>query len=300
MDRIQRALDLSRRQRAGLAAAGVPLIERAELVRPEPPPAAPPPADSGWPAPEPATGESRTIESREDTPLWTEPLERLRLDRSQLIHRRIVLGSDRGPAARAYRMLRAQVLQRVRTSGCRTIAIVSAVAGEGKTITAINLALSLAAEPNQNVALVDLDFRRPGVARTLGVAPRRGLDSWLGDDSPVTAVTYEIEGIDRLHLIPTLEPVVASSEALAGRRVRELMTRLRTRSDSQIVIVDQGPALLSDDVLTLAPLVDGYILVITESRTRRDDIGRVFELLGKQRLIGTVLNGSSDSEQRAY
>jgi Mrp family chromosome partitioning ATPase len=282
MDRIQRALDLSRRQRLLAPGAGLSLAERPELLR----------QDGIEPQPD-----AEPVASPES---HDEALSRLQLDPDYLARRRVVRPTDRGPVARAYRMLRAQVLQRVRARGLRSIGIVSAVAGEGKTLTAINLAMSLAAEPNQNVALVDLDFRHPSIAHTLGVTPERGLDGWLYDGSPLSSSMYQLEGVERLQLVPTLVPVAASSEALASARVRELMVRLRARHESQLLVVDQPPALLSDDVLTLSPLIDGYLLVITESKTLRDDVERVFELLGRDRLIGTVLNGSSDSEQRAY
>ena len=71
-------------------------------------------------------------------------------------------------------------------------------------------------------------------------------------------------------------------------------------AEHQLVIVDLPPALLNDDVLTVTPLVDGFILVITEGKTRREDVERVVELVGRDRIVGTVLNDSRDSEQRAY
>ncbi|MFK9985549.1 P-loop NTPase, partial [Escherichia coli] len=91
--------------------------------------------------------------------------------------------------------------------GLNTIGVVSAVNGEGKTLTAINLALSLAAEPNQTVMLVDLDLRRPAIARTLGIQPDSGLETWLGGNDPPKNVCYGLEGIERLYVLPTLSPV---------------------------------------------------------------------------------------------
>jgi Mrp family chromosome partitioning ATPase len=277
MDRIQRALDLSRRQRSVPALGGLSLEERPELLRED--------ADVG---PLPVA------------PIHEAPVARLVIDRRKLAARRVVLADDQGPASRAYRMLRAQVLQAVRGKGYRAIGIVSAVAGEGKTLTAINLAMSLAAEPNHDVTLVDLDLRKPSVARLLGVAPPKGIDAWIADGSPASDIVYGLEGVHRLELVPTLAPVSASSEALASERLRELLVRLRARHPSPVLILDQPPALLSDDVLTVAPQLDAYILVVTEHRTKREDVTRVFELLGRERLIGTVLNRSADSEQRAY
>jgi Mrp family chromosome partitioning ATPase len=225
---------------------------------------------------------------------------KLALDRARLRASKVVFPEDSSAAARAYRMLRAQVLHRVRSSGLGAIGIVSSASGEGKTLTAVNLALSLAADPNHSVALVDLDLRRPSVAATLGIAPPLGLDTWLTGEQPVASVLYALDGFERLSLVPTVAPLVAASEALAGARTRELIEALRSAEGRRILLVDLPPALLSDHVLTVAPLLDGFVLVVTEGQTQRDDVERVFELLGRERIVGTVLNRSSDSEQRAY
>jgi Mrp family chromosome partitioning ATPase len=127
------------------------------------------------------------------------------------------------------------------------------------------------------------------------------LESWLSADAGPEALTVcELDDLPRLTVVPTLAPVPGSSEVLAGLRIRSLIKELKAASDSSFLIIDLPPALLSDDVLTLAPLLDGFMMVITEGRTRRDDVDRVFELLGRDRMVGTVLNGSSASEQRAY
>lgn len=226
--------------------------------------------------------------------------EQVTLDRVALREKRIVFREDIGPAASAYRMLRTQVLQRARAHDMTTIGVVSAVNGEGKTLTAINLALSIAAEPNQFVALIDLDLRRPAVAQTLGLKLDRGLDSWFASSSPVERVCYGIEGIDRMLVLPTLMPVPGSSETLAGSGVKRLLSELKARDQSLLRILDLPPALLSDDVLMLSPLLDGVVIVTSEARTRRDDVVRVLELLSNTHVVGTVLNRSSESEQRAY
>jgi protein-tyrosine kinase len=269
MDRIQRALDLSRAQR----------------------PSSPPAEDSRL---------ERTTLYREFGVTPVEFAARLPLDWPTLRERRIVSSEDTRPAAHAYRMLRTQVLQRARANGLNTVGVVSAINGEGKTLTAINLALSLAAEPNQTVMLVDLDLRRPAIAKTLGLNPDSGLESWFGGDDPTKRVCYALEGVDRLYVLPTLAPVAHSSETLAGLGTRRLLNELRDRDSGRLLIVDLPPVLLSDDALMVAPLLDAVVLVVNERRTRREDVARVIELLGNTRIIGTVLNRSSESENRAY
>jgi Mrp family chromosome partitioning ATPase len=271
MDRIQRALELARTQR---------------------PHAAPAPADDNR--------LERTTLYREFGVAPVEFASRLPLDWEALRNRRIVGAHDVHPAGQAYRMLRTQVLQRARANGLNSVGVVSAINGEGKTLTAINLALSLAAEPNQTVMLVDLDLRRPAVAATLGLECPCGLESWFGGDDPTKRVCYALEGLDRLYVLPTLAPVSGSSETLAGLGTRRLLNELKDRDSGRMLIVDLPPVLLSDDALMIAPMLDAVVLVVNERKTKREDVARVIELLGNTRIIGTVLNQSSESEQRAY
>jgi protein-tyrosine kinase len=278
MDRIQRALDLAKMQ--------IPRV-------PAPPVAVAVPAEDDPRA-------ERVALNREFALGTVESVARLPVDWAELKERRVVAMNDAQPAGHAYRMLRTQVLQRARLHGLNTLGVVSAVNGEGKTLTAINLALSLAAEPNQTVLLLDLDLRRPAVARTLGLNAERGLESWFGGEEPTRNVCYGIEGVERFHVLPTMAPVNGSSEVLAGVGTRRLFNELKGRDPGRLLIVDLPPVLLSDDTLMLAPLLDAVVLVVNERRTKREDVVRVVELLGNTRIVGTVLNRSSESERRAY
>jgi protein-tyrosine kinase len=278
MDRIQRALDLAKVQ-----------VQRAAAT---PAPAPAPPVD------DPRL--ERVALNREFALGSIESIARLPVDWTDLKERRVIATGDTQAAGHAYRMLRTQVLQRARGHGLSTLGVVSAVNGEGKTLTAVNLALSLAAEPNQSVLLLDLDLRRPAVARTLGLTAQRGLESWFGGDEPTRNVCYGIEGVERFYVLPTMTPVTGSSEVLAGIGTRKLFNELKGRDPGRMLIVDLPPVLLSDDALMVAPLLDAVVLVVNERRTKREDVVRVVELLGNTRIIGTVLNRSSESEKRAY
>jgi protein-tyrosine kinase len=278
MDRIQRALDLAKVQVQRAAAAPAP-------------------------APAPAAEDprlERVALNREFALGSIETIARLPVNWADLKERRVISTNDTQAAGHAYRMLRTQVLQRARGHGLSTLGVVSAVNGEGKTLTAVNLALSLAAEPNQSVLLLDLDLRRPAVARALGLAAQRGLESWFGGDEPTRNVCYGIEGVERFYVLPTMAPVLGSSEVLAGIGTRKLFNELKGRDPGRMLIVDLPPVLLSDDALMVAPLLDAVVLVVNERRTKREDVVRVVELLGNTRIVGTVLNRASESEKRAY
>jgi Mrp family chromosome partitioning ATPase len=147
---------------------------------------------------------------------------------------------------------------------------------------------------------VDLDLRRPAIAKTLGLGATAGLETWFGNDDPTKKVCYALEGVDRLFVLPTLTPVRGSSETLAGLGTRRLLNELKQRDGGRMLIIDLPPVLLSDDALMVAPLLDAVVLVVNERRTRREDVIRVIELLGSTRIVGTVLNRSAESEERAY
>jgi protein-tyrosine kinase len=279
IERIDRALEVARLQRTRATE---------QLVA-----AASPPQSLGEIDPIEHAPTIATIRLR-DAPVAEWPAREL------LRERYVVFPDEYGLAAQAYKMLRTQLLQRTRQNSMRCIGIISAASGEGKTVTAINLALSLAAEPTQSVLLVDLDLRNPSIARTLGVETIEGIEAVLASKASLASVLRRASVNDRLGIVPACAPIAASSELLATPRAAELMRELRDVAGEPLVLIDLPPALLSDDVLALAPLLDGVVLVVTEERTRREDVQRVFELLRDTPVIGTVLNASADAEKRAY
>jgi protein-tyrosine kinase len=228
------------------------------------------------------------------------PARRFDLDRAALGARRIIFPEDRSLAGDAYRMLRTQLLQRARQRGARVIGIASPADGDGKTLTAVNLALALAAEPNQTILLADLDLRRPSVGKLLGIPESRGIESVLRGEIGIDEALWRPEGRERLAILPTAPIEGPSSELLAGERARGLIQELRSRYPDRLVLLDLPPVLLTDDVLTLAPLLEGVLLVVSERRTRREDLARAQELLADVPQLGSVLNRTRESERRAY
>jgi Mrp family chromosome partitioning ATPase len=204
------------------------------------------------------------------------------------------------PARAAYKMLRTQVLQRMREHAMQTLAVVSPGCGEGKSLTAANLAISIAEDSNRSALLVDLDLRRPAVASLFGLEPQRGLDDYLRGECRLEEVFVRTEPYERLALLPVRAPSGRSSELLTGKPMREFVAEVRGRYADRTVLFDLPPVLASDDVLAFSPLVDAALVVAAEGRTRRDDLVRTLELLRSTRIVGTVLNGSMDASAQAY
>jgi Mrp family chromosome partitioning ATPase len=208
---------------------------------------------------------------------------------------RILIADEPDSAASAYRMLRTQVLQRLDAHEWRSLAIFSPGAHDGKTTTAINLAVSLAGDRLHTVLLVDFDLKRPALAASLGLEPEFGVDDVLLGNAALEDCLYHPEGFNRLVVLPARSGLANSSEILAGPRSRELVTELRSRYPERIIIYDLPPVLTADDALAFAPLVECGLVVAAEGRTRRQDLVRAIELLSKTPLVGTVLNRATDT-----
>ncbi len=209
---------------------------------------------------------------------------------------RIVNASNSTLAAAAFRMLRTQVLQRMNDNHWRSLAIFSPNGDDGKTTTAINLAVSLAHDHRHTVLLVDFDLKKPALGVKLGLNPEKGTDDLLRGEARIEDCLYHPEGFERLVLLPARAPMEHSSEALAGPRGRELVAELRNRYPDRILLFDLPPVLGADDALAFAPLAECGLVVVAEGSTRRDDLLRCMELLRKTPIVGTVLNRSTDSK----
>lgn len=276
MDRIRKALDLARLERERVFDSGpqAPAIDPKAKAHPtseSPPPAAGLPASIVY------------TNTRVFTP-----------DAGALESNRIVNPSGDASAVAAFRMLRTQVIQRMDENGWRTLAVLSPGSNDGKTTTAINLAVNLANDRRHTVLLVDCDLRSPSIGATLGINPEYGLDDLLRGDARVEQCLYHPEGFDRLVILPARAALANSSEALAGPRGRALVADLRGRYPERIIVFDLPPVLATDDALAFLPLVECGLVVIAERATRRDDVLRCMELVRKTPILGTVLNKATD------
>jgi protein-tyrosine kinase len=201
--------------------------------------------------------------------------------------------------AAAYRILRTRILQRVRTNGWTAIGFTSPGPTEGKSVTAINLALAIAKEMNNNVFLVDLDLRNPSVARYLGVMPPHDLVDFLAGHDPVDGTLFSV-GIENLLLAGSTQSNKDSSELIAAGRHMELFAYIASISSQPLILVDLPPVLSTDEAMVIAPQLDAVFMVVGEGSTRRDGLARSVELLSEFHLAGIILNKSRGVVQEYY
>jgi Mrp family chromosome partitioning ATPase len=233
--------------------------------------------------------------------LQAEPVTRiLDVDMLAFERQRILPPGAGGPHGGAYKMLRTQVLRRLDKLGANLLAIVGTAAGTGKTLTAINLAVAIAADAERTALLVDLDLRKPSVASRLGFEPEFGIDDCLRGGCKLGDALVRLSAYERLVVLPAREACKDSSELLSTRETEELIAELRGRFSERVLIVDLPPALQADDALVFARHAQAALVVVAEGRTRREDLTRTLELLREVPIVGTVLNASRERSESYY
>lgn len=188
-----------------------------------------------------------------------------------------------------YALLRTQVLQRTREKGQNTIMVTSVNKGEGKTLTAINLAMSMAKEMVQSALLVDTNLRDPKVEAYLSLPSSRGLGDYLLDDIPLPELLIN-PGLNKLVVLPAGRPIAVSTEILGSPRMRHLVKEMKSRYPERYVIFDCPHLLGMPDALIFSSFVDHILLVIEAGKTTRGDIQKTLDLLEGKSLLGIVFN----------
>lgn len=209
---------------------------------------------------------------------------------SVLRQRRVMAAYDKGPFVDAIKILRTQVMHRLREKDWNVLGITSPGHGEGKTLTAVNLAVCLAMETTQTVLLVDADLRNPSLHEVFGLKDCPGLADYLLDDQPVEDLLVH-PGIDRLVLLPGGRAISNSTEILTSPIMVTLVEEFKDRYPSRIIIFDLPPLLHTADVLAFSPYVDALLLVVEEGKTTAEEVQRSLSLVNNScPVLGTVLN----------
>lgn len=192
-------------------------------------------------------------------------------------------------AAEEYRKLRAKVLRATEANYLNTIMVTSSHSGEGKSMTAINLAVTIAQEIDHTVLLVDADLRRSSVHAYLGIKPQAGLSDYLESRSELSDILIKT-GIGKLVLLPAGNPPRNPSELISSERMRILIRELKFRYRDRYIIIDSSPLLLTADALSLCEYTDGIIFVVQADRTTMKAATQAVALLKGHNVLGTVFN----------
>lgn len=189
----------------------------------------------------------------------------------------------------AFDGLRTRTLQQMRGNGWRKLAITSPGPGCGKSTVALNLAFSLARQANLRVILLELDLRRPTLARTLGLRPDVSFAEVLKGTASFEAATRR-HG-DNLAIAVNLAPVRAAAELLSGPAVAGILEALMSRYAPDVVIFDMPPMMVSDDTIAFLPQVDCAVLIAAAETTALKEIDHCErDIAAQTNVMGIVLN----------
>lgn len=211
--------------------------------------------------------------------------------------RRISLLQPDSFAAEQFRTLRARIDALASERPIRSIAVTSALSGEGKTTAAINLALVMSMSLHRKVLLMECDMRGPTVRRTLGLRPDAGLAEVLSGDVEADKAIVRADGT-QLDVLPVHREPVNPAELLDSPAMRETLEELLGRYDS--VILDACPTLGLPDAKMVSELVDGLVLVVRAASTPQEDVEAALDILDRRRVLGLLLNAAKIDAQRYH
>jgi capsular exopolysaccharide synthesis family protein len=198
------------------------------------------------------------------------------------------------PASREqYRRLAAVLHDAQSTTGLQVVMVASAVAGEGKTLTAANLALTFSESYQKRVLLIDGDLRRPTLHSVFRLETTAGLADGLLSPSDTKMLVRQVS--QRLAVLPAGRPSSDPMAGLTSDRMKQLLDEARQSFDW--VILDTPPVVLLPDAHLMTSMVDGAVLVVRAGSTPFELVRRATEALGRSRIVGAVLNRTEPSGQ---
>ena len=254
------------------------------------------------PKPETATATEKTVEKTATdnekkamkVPQSSEKVIRIAPDQESPL----IINTNDSLASEAFGILRSRLLKACERSK-KTVLLTSAEQGEGKTVVAINLALSLAQLGQKRILLVDSDLRVCGVTGFLGLGDRYGLGDYLRSERPIEAVIHSTSYAN-LSVVPAGQtPTKLLPEILEGGRWVEFIEAVKEEFD--LIVIDSLPitAPVVDLELLMAPC-DGVLITVQIGKTRRSNLNRIAQWTDRHKLLGVIVNNADKLKDGSY
>jgi len=244
---------------------------------------------------------SQTKDHDDGKPISPAQLNSAKLNWAHLEQNRIVAHNVTDLRAKTFDVLRTQLLQAMDQKNWQFLAVTSPTEGCGKTVTAINLALSIARQPGRSALLVDMDLQRPMVASYMGISCHLGMRSVLEGKAKVSeaAVRAYTEGCELL-VLPTEASTVRSSELITSPHMNSTLLDIRRVFKSRTVIFDMPPLLQGDEVLATLPRIDCVLLVTAVGVSTLHEIKECSRHLQASEVLRVVLNKTHEPATKYY
>jgi Mrp family chromosome partitioning ATPase len=223
------------------------------------------------------------------------------LDASHLESNRIIAYDPKDQRSTTYDVLRTQVLRFMDLNARKFLAVTSPTPACGKTVTAINLAMSISRQPDRSVLLVDMDIQKAQVSNYLGITFADGLLSVLEGRVPLaSAVVRARAGKNELLVLPTEISTFGSSDWMTSQAMTRLFEQIRQDFPFQTVIVDLPPVLYGDDVIAILPQLDCVLLVAAIGTSTIGEIQECNKHLQSAEVVRLVLNKVTEPSANYY
>ena len=214
--------------------------------------------------------------------------------------------APRSQIADQYRVIKRPLISNAMGRGATVIEngnlimVTSSVPGEGKSFTAINLAISIAAELDNTVMLVDADVARPSILRVLGLSPSPGLLDLLSGDSADLSTMLLKTNIDKLTILPSGTPHERATEMLASDAMTQLLNDMSKRYADRIIVFDSPPLLLTTESRVLATHMGQIVMVVQAEKTLRSDVQEALSTIEACPVKLMVLNQARSTMTGGY
>ncbi len=201
------------------------------------------------------------------------------------------------PVSEEYKKLKARIMRITKQEPFRNLLLVtSSVGGEGKSLTAANLALSLAHDYDHSVLLIDADTRKPSLHTLLNVKPGIGLADCVDNDLDIGSALIRVG--NNLQFLAPGKKIENPVELFSSQKMQTLLAEMKNRYSDRYVIIDTPPVLLFAETKMLSALVDGIIFVVREGRAPLHHILEAIDLLKEERVMGIVYNDAGPEGPR--
>lgn len=223
------------------------------------------------------------------------PVEPLRL--AALHPRLILLTEPAAPECEQYRTLRTQLFHAAEKRRIQVIVVTSAVPGEGKTSSVLNLAMAIAQSKEKRVLVIDGDLRRPNIAAYLGLKPKSGMEAVLEGKRAALDSIFCLDG-QELYVLPVGQESRNPTELLSSGRLDAMIEELRAYFD--FILIDSPPVLPFADTRLLANHSDAVMMVVRSGQAPYEIVEKAVDVLPHDRMLGVVLNDADSMTEGSY
>ncbi len=191
--------------------------------------------------------------------------------------------------AEQFRRLRTHIIKPGLDDSPKTILVTSALSGEGKSLIALNLAITISIELHSHCLVVDCDLRNPSLSRFFGLHEKLGLSDYLMGQAELSDILIRTS-VDKLSVLSGGSIQDNPVELIGSNRMKSLVQDLKARYADRYIILDSSPLLATTEPSVLNEMVDGILLVVKSGDTPRESIQQAMRLLKKEKILGVVLN----------